>query len=139
MKNKILLAFAGIILSLSLVVGIRAAVGIDPVMDFGVLRGLSNGVMRWFVLVNSSNQLDIVENANINGVVMRLDTTDGSLLLRARTGAQLKALTPTAQNELIVNSDFPALCISSGVGNGAWITATSSGPVGTQSLKNPCF
>ena len=100
---------------------------IESVLEFGMLKGMLNGAPRWLVSTNSSGQLDIIENNTLDAVVFRLDGTDGSLLIRARTTAQLAALAPTAVNELIINSSTPQLCIASGTLAGAWISM-STGP-----------
>ncbi len=92
---------------------------------------ISSGLRAWKVGAVSGGNYDIVENVNINGTVFRVNAVDGSVLLRGRTSTQLSTLAPSATGEMLLNSTVNAICVSTGIGAGAWVT-----PISTASATN---
>lgn len=106
-------------------VGTSQALYPDPEVNAGLWNVISSGQALWKAGVNSSGQFVITENNNINAPLLTIDDSSGAMLMRTRTTAQLATLTPSAAGEVIVNSSYPALCISTGATVGAWVMVSS--------------
>ena len=126
-----------IAVALAMLSGIAGAVATRS-YEVLILRFMNGANAAFTARVNSSGQLVIADNSSVNGAVATFDDGDGSLLLRTRTSAQISALAPTAANELLLNSSFPGLCVSTGTTTGAWVFI-SSYTTATSNVKVPCY
>ena len=110
--------------------GVMAAASVYPRVRASVVEFFSStGTRRWMANLDSSNNFQLVENSNIGAPVLSVKSTTGGLAPRSRTLAQILAITPAAEGEILWNSSGDTLCVSSGTTPGAWIVLAAGDSV----------
>ena len=124
--------FLGLFIAACSVAAVMAAAAYYPRLQASAVEMFSaTGAKRWIWNLDSSYNLQLMENTNVKARTLKVGTLTGGLYLRSMTSTVMAAVNPAAAGELVYNSSDNNICISTGTGLSAYVI-TSSIPESTK-------